>query len=65
MGETCLFVLCKDGNKEIWARPLADGSVAVVLFSHSVSTPEIIEASFQLVRNAVFETFPMVFIKLN
>lgn len=37
------------GNKEIWARPLADGSVAVVLFSHSVSTPEIMEASFQLV----------------
>lgn len=37
------------GTKEIWARPLADGSVAVVLFSHSTSTPEIMEASFQLV----------------
>lgn len=65
MRVTCLFVLCKDGSKEIWARPLADGSVAVVLFSHSVSIPEKMEASFQLVRNAAYETFPMVFIKLN
>lgn len=38
-----------DGNQEIWARPLSDGSVAVVLFSHSESTPETMEASFKLV----------------
>ncbi|XP_078378504.1 alpha-N-acetylgalactosaminidase-like [Oculina patagonica] len=38
-----------NGNREIWARPLADGSVAVVLFSHSQSLPESIEASFKLV----------------
>lgn len=42
------------GGSEIWARPLADGSVAVVLFSHSVSTPVTITASFQLVSRVVF-----------
>lgn len=38
-----------EGTREIWARPLSNGSVAVVLFSHSESTPETIEASFKMV----------------
>lgn len=37
------------GLSEIWARPLADGSVAVVLFSYNTSTPVTISASFKLV----------------
>ncbi|CAH3109766.1 unnamed protein product [Porites lobata] len=37
------------GSSEIWARPLADGSVAVVLFSHSDSTPVTIKATFKLI----------------
>lgn len=47
----CYCLLFQDGNQEIWARPLSDGSVAVVLFSHSESTPETMEASFKLVSN--------------
>ncbi|PFX17505.1 Alpha-N-acetylgalactosaminidase [Stylophora pistillata] len=42
-------VMASEGNREIWARPLSNGSVAVVLFSHSESTPETIEASFKMV----------------
>ncbi|KAK2548693.1 Alpha-N-acetylgalactosaminidase [Acropora cervicornis] len=42
-------VLFKTGQSEIWARPLADGAVAAVLFSHSESTPVTISASFELV----------------
>ncbi|XP_074618433.1 alpha-N-acetylgalactosaminidase-like [Acropora palmata] len=37
------------GQSEIWARPLADGAVAAVLFSHSESTPVTLSASFELV----------------
>jgi len=39
------------GGSEVWARPLADGSVAVVLFSHSVSLPVTISTTFELVSN--------------
>ena len=48
------FCHIKTGSSEIWARPLADGSVAVVLFSHSDSTPVTIKATFELVSGPSF-----------
>ena len=48
------FCHIKTGSSEIWARPLADGSVAVVLFSHSDSTPVTIKATFKLVSGPRF-----------
>ncbi|KAJ7384508.1 hypothetical protein OS493_021137 [Desmophyllum pertusum] len=38
-----------DGGTEIWARPLVDGAVAVVLFSHSTAAPVTIGATFKSV----------------
>lgn len=40
-------------TEEIWARPLSDGSVAVVLFSRRSDEPAVIEASFNMVSNRV------------